>query len=445
MQSGSIITSFPLRILGWIAMAVVFLNLTNLYTLISGLTGLPFRFVGIAFIGILGLYVVSSIRDLKRVLSCKPFVAFLVLFTLIPAVSVFIAPITMLRFSGYNVLSALIFLTSVIWLMQNGWERFCKIILISWAVGVFFIVLSYFLPGFFAPIAEMQAIANQQDSVWGQIRIAQEGQGRAFGLYMQSNRASLALALHLLILLPTFFHNRPIGRMVILGVTFFAVLLTGSRGGFIYVIAVTGLLFVFEMLRGVRQGGHVVSGLSLLPRYFALGILAIGLFTLAALYGGQTRAEQSPVDRIMNSFFDDSVDLTADASVQARLYAQQVYIQKIAGRPVIGHGLGASDYERYMGTMPLSSHNMILETAYAYGIPVMLACYGLLFFLAKSPQSRKMRSYFRYDLSSMLVIFFVMASFASTSVFDYRIFPVVMAFWMTMLYFPVSSYQQRLV
>lgn len=436
----------PARFLGFIAIAIVWLNITNLYTLISGLTGIPFKAIGLFFMFILFLYLVVN-NQVLGILFRRPQVwYFLIVFIAVPIVSMALAPVIIPRFAGYLALSALMFLTVMVWINQEGWENFCKVLLVSWITGITGIILSYLAPSVFESVAYMQkAVFQGNISQYIGIQVSTEAQGRAFGFYMQANRACLYVCLHLVLLLPTFLHNKPTWRMLLLGTTFFAVLLTGSRGGFIYMLVLCAALFYFEMRNGVRVRGQVQSGISLLPRYIILGILAALALILAESLRVSSNPEQSAAKRIISSFFDDDVQLSEDNSVLSRLIMQRIYLSSILKSPVIGYGLGASDYKQALGELNLSSHNNILETAYAYGIPMTLAMYGFFIYLCFTRQSKDMQRYFRYNMSWIIVACIFIASFLNNSVFDYRVFPTVMAFWLSMLYFPKSSHQPAFI
>ncbi|MDP0498069.1 MAG: O-antigen ligase family protein [Verrucomicrobiota bacterium JB024] len=433
------------RLIGFAAMASVWLNFTFLYMMISGVTGIPFKIVGVLFLAIMALYLMVNYKVTMTVLKKPQMAFFMIVFVCIPAVSVVIAPVLIFRFASYCVLCGMIFLTVIVWIQQEGWERFSKIIITSWMMGIIGVILSYFFPSFFENIAYMQADASAVGlGAWQDVRVAQENVGRAFGFYMQSNRACLALTVHLLILLPVFLHNKPTWRMIFLGVTFFAVLLTGSRGGFLYMVILTALLFFFEMRNGVRDRHGIQSGVGLLPRYLVLGILAVGALVLAETASANKSAkmdDKTAVERILSSFFGNDASLAEDSSVQARLMAQVQYVGSVLRSPIIGHGLGASDYQKFTGGLYLSSHNNILETAYSYGIPMTLAMYGFLIYLCFTPQTKHMRDFFRYNFSWITLMLMLAASFATNTLFDYRIFPVLMGFWLAMLYFPTSSNQ----
>lgn len=436
--------SRKMRALDYISIFVVFLNITNSYTLLSAMTGVSFRIVGVGMIGVLGLNLFFNQQIIKRILRRRVYVTYLLLFFLVPALSTLIYPSSMITNIGYLLLSALIFTNCSILIIRMGWQNMSRYILFSWMTGVSFIVISYFFPDFFERIAIMQHLASSEAGrSAGEAKIAQAASGRAFGLYMQSNRACLAMGLHLLMLLPIYFHQRHSSRMIILGVTLFAVLLTGSRGGFVYIGVISLLLVAFEMSNGVRVGGRVQSGLTVAPKYILLTLLSVIALFSAEFYSGVNDVEISPVQRILESFFDDEVNLTDDKSVVSRLDAQKVYLQEIAKSPLIGHGLGARAHEKMTGTLENSSHNNILETAYKFGIFLALVTYGFFFYLACSKESLKRRKYFRYDISWMLAIFIVISSFTINTLFDYRVFPVMMAFWMGMLYFPISSNSVR--
>jgi hypothetical protein len=436
--------SRKMRALDYIAISVVFLNITNAYTLLSAMMGVSFSIVAVGMISVLGLNLCFNQQIIKRILRRRVYVTYLLLFFLVPALSTLTTPSSTIKHLGYVLLSALIFTNCSILIIKMGWQNMSRYILFSWMTGVAFIVISYFFPDFFERIAIMQHLASSETgSSVGEVKIAQAASGRAFGLYMQSNRACLAMGLHLLMLLPIYFHQRHSARMIILGVTFFAVLLTGSRGGFVYMGVISLLLVAFEMSNGVRVGGRVQRGITVVPKYILLMFLSVIALFSAEFYSGVNDVEISPVQRILESFFGDGVDLTDDQSVVARLDAQEMYLQKIAKSPLIGHGIGARAHEKIMGTLLVSSHNNILETAYNYGVILAFSTYGFFVYLACSKQSIKRRRDFKYDISWMLVIFIVISSFTINTLFDYRVFPMMMAFWMGMLYFPISSNSVR--
>lgn len=425
------------NLLDTIAKFIVFLNFTNLYTLLSGVTGVPFRLVGIAFIGLLVVYLFIN-REIVARISARPEVwIFVVLFIILPTLSTIIAPIFLLSFAGYQVLAGCVFLTVIVWVLKDGYANFTRWIFWSFIIGIVGILLSYLQPGLFESVAYMQAAASPLGvGEFETVTVATERQGRAFGFYMQPNRASFAIALHLLILVFVGYHSRVKSRLAILAVTLFAILLTGSRGGFVYVGLIAGMLVFFELKNGVRIKGRVFGGMRSIPAYLFFGLVGLGFVGLAAYIDYDRNPERSAVMRVLNTFFSSqSESLAYDPSIEGRLIAQSDYIQAIKRSPILGHGLGASAVDKYRGALFLSSHNNILETAYNYGIPMTLAMYGYLFWLAFGRGSRAMKDYFRLNYSVAMFTFILASSMVTNIVFEYRVFPTAMGFWVAMIVF----------
>ena len=121
------------------------------------------------------------------------------------------------KYGGKTLLSLLIFLNCTIIMIKTGRQNFSKLIFLSWGIGVFFIIYSYFNPFFFESIGTIQAeLMNEaKRKNMGFLKL-----GRAFGLYMQPNRAATAICLHLLIILPTYFSQKHKYRILIICISF---------------------------------------------------------------------------------------------------------------------------------------------------------------------------------------------------------------------------------
>jgi len=144
------------RIFDYLLIGVVFLNFTNIYTFLSGLTGLSFKVFGVASILLMVGYCIVNSASLNRFLSVKPALWFLLLFVVIPIVSVVYAPHRELRYIGYTANCGMIFIVTGIWIIKYGWVAFSKVILLSWVVCISGIVLSYFAPAVFEQVALIQ-------------------------------------------------------------------------------------------------------------------------------------------------------------------------------------------------------------------------------------------------------------------------------------------------
>ena len=427
----------PERIFDYLLIVVVFLNFTNIYTFLSGLTGLSFKVFGIGSILLMVGYCMVSSASLSRFLSVKPALWFLLLFVVIPIVTTAYAPLRELRYIGYTTNSGMIFIVTGIWIIKYGWVSFSKIILLSWGVCISGIVLSYFAPAVFEQVALIQEQAAGGANSWSVVDIAESSQSRAFGFYMQSNRAGHAVIMHLLVLLPFLLHDRSYWRIVLLAVSFGAVLLTGSRGGFLVLLFLSNILFFYEFKNGVRTKHGISPGIAALPRYVLLvGTSAlVGFFIITvSIQSDLLEAGSSSATRIFESLFSGEYDIAVDSSVQARLHTQEIFISRILENPILGRGHYSTEWGKYHGIIPISAHNMYLNLAYQYGIPVMLGCYALLFYLLFSREAKAVVEHFRFNPVFMLVFVLCTYSFISTTAFDLRIFPAVISFFLVMLY-----------
>ena len=108
----SSLLSNPKRLFNYIALFVVFLNFTNIYTILSGVLNIPFRHLSIGMMGILSLNVLVNLNIFLQVFKNKIFWFFLIVFCLIPAIGVVISPYTILRYFGYYILSGLLFVNA---------------------------------------------------------------------------------------------------------------------------------------------------------------------------------------------------------------------------------------------------------------------------------------------------------------------------------------------
>lgn len=414
-----------------LAKVVILLNISNLYVFVSGVTRIPFSLFGISFVVILSLYCLINRRLVAQVIFTRYALPWVILFVLLPIASVVIAPLFLKQYVAYHILSLLIFSSTLVWFLKEGYHSLAKWIFVSLAIGLVGVLLSYFFPGQFERIATMQQVAAVGEaSQIGEVRISTAEQGRAFGFYMQPNRAAYAIMVHFILLAFTSLYLRPKLRLLLLVFCGFVILLTGSRGGFIYFASAALALCFFEIFLGQRVGRVVLSGIRSVPRYAFFFILALVVCSAALFLDYSRNPEASVVLRIFESLQGlFSSDYKYDASVEGRLIAQEYYIKGILGSPIWGHGLGAAEYGKFFGSLFLSSHNSYLEAAYAYGIPMAFAMYGYLIYMANSRPARRIREHFRASLPWVIAIYFIMASFITNTVFDYRVFPFVMAYW----------------
>lgn len=427
------------RYFGYVIIAMVLSVFTNLYTFLAGVLGVPFKIIGVMFIGSMSFYCMLNFQVVSRIIKERAFGWYLALFVVLPVLSSLYSPYFEIRYVGYTVLGGLIFLSTAIWMLIEGWEKFTKLIVLCWCVCVAGIAMSYFVPGVFKSVALLQEVATGGGGSLTEVRIANQGQARAFGFYMQSNRAAYALILHLLILLPTLLHDKPMRRIFMIAVSFFAILLTGSRTGFLVLFGLTGLIVLSELRYGIKDKGRIKSGFTSIPKYIILGVLAIVITVAAMSLGKVDSLGQNAIERIFVSLFSGDYSMSEDMSVQARLGSQGAFIKQIMLSPLWGYGLFSMEWGIYTGRLPIAAHNMYLDVAYQFGLPVLLGSYGLLLYLCLCEKSKRMTQYFRMNVSVIMFTVICVYSFASNTVLEFRTFPVFAAFWMMLIFFPTSG------
>ena len=432
------------RLLNYMSILIVFLNFTNCYLFISGISGLAFRHVSILMMLILVLNISANLKTLHYlIIARKIFLLFLLIFCVFPILGVYLSPYVMMRFVGYYVLSALIFINVILFIKKEGFSVFNRYLFYSYLFTLFGILLSYLYPNLFYTISQMQVEAMGRYSVWGDIQVSEANHARAFGFYMQPNKAYTAVLFHLYILVTTFFNKNFNGRLFLYISSFSAILLTGSRGGVLMFCIFIALILLSEIRRGGRgKFNQKVNFISFIPAYFSLFILlnlaalTLMIFGKSSFLGDGLNAVQKIVGTITTA---QTHGFLSDASIFYRIQAQSEYLNFIFQNPlsiIIGNGVGASDYYKYFGDLSNSSHNNFLEVVFEHGLPLGLIMYGFLIYLAFTRQSKQFLAHYGYNISALIVVCFLIQSFTINTLFTFRLFPLLAGFWLMALYFP---------
>ena len=449
----SALLSNPKRLFNYIALFVVFLNFTNLYTMISGFSAISFRHLSFIMMSILSVNILLNLNPIKKIFGKKIFIFYLLVFCIIPALSVFLSPYVIMRYLGYYVLSGLLFINCCIFIQVEGSHIFKRWIIISFYITIFGIIASYYAPSLFNKIADMQAMSKGEFGVWDTVKVGSSVHSRAFGFYMQPNISYTSVLFHLIILVTTLFNNKLFLRLGLYGVAFFSVLLTGSRGGFIMFFVFLATLLLSECLNGCRdRWNRKISFIKVMPHYAViLGLIAV-IGIAVSVFGKESSkgVGLNVVEKIYYTFVPNLSDTSIgeDQSLSARFDYQKAYIQKLKENPIrllIGHGVGSTAYFRFTGDLPNTSHNNFLEKTFIHGIFISVAMYGMFLFLCKQRCSRLFNHQYGYNISKIITVILFIQTFTINTLFSYRLFPVLVAFWLMALYFPNDRPQERLV
>ena len=435
----------PKKLLNYLSILVVFLNFTNAYLMLSGLLSIPFTLLSYIMMSILALnVVVYRSVVLKVILERKIFIFYIIIFCAIPALGVFLSPYTMIRYIGYNVLSALLLLNVIIFIQQEGFLIFKKLVFFSFITTLAGLLVSYIAPELFRKIANLQASAMNSYGVLDVVKVSSAEHARAFGFYMQPNVAYTGILFHLYILTTAYFNTNFFGRLFLYISSFGAILLTGSRGGFVMFFVFIMTIFISEVKNGCRNKfNQKVSLLKYVPSYLVLGISLSFIVIALMVFGKGSDADEgfNVVQKITSTFFpaQSGYGVSNDISVLSRFDAQIVYLERIFGDffgLIFGNGTGAAKYYRYFGEIPTASHNNFLEMTFAHGIVVSLCMYGFFIFLTASKKSKQFFYAHGYNISWIITVCMFIQSFTINVLFNYRLLPILVGFWLMSLFFP---------
>jgi hypothetical protein len=435
----------PKKLLNYLSILVVFLNFTNAYLMLSGLLSIPFTLLSYLMMSILALNVVVYRSVVLKIISeRKIFIFYIIIFCVIPALGVFLSPYTMIRYIGYNILSALLLLNVVIFIHQEGFRVFKKLVFFSFITTLAGLLVSYIAPELFRKIANLQASAMNSYGVLDVVKVSSAEHARAFGFYMQPNVAYTGILFHLYILITAYFNTNFLGRLFLYISAFGAILLTGSRGGFVMFFLFVMIIFISEVKNGCRDKfNRKVSLLKFVPSYLILGF-SLSLIVIALMvFGKGSTADEgfNVVQKITSTFFpsQSGYGVSNDISVLSRFDAQIVYLERIFGDffgLIFGNGTGAAKYYRYFGEIPTASHNNFLEMTFAHGIVVSLCMYGFFIFLTASKKSKQFFYAHGYNISWIITVCMFIQSFTINVLFNYRLLPILVGFWLMSLFFP---------
>lgn len=418
-------------IVRWLCIVAIVINFTFLFTFAAAFGGISFKATGLFSLFALGLYCAYNLETVKALLRVKQVWYILILYSFYPVLLAFITPVFPLRFIGYNILGLLLMLASAILFSNEGVKRFGKIMLFAWFLSAAGIMVSLLAPNIFKQVAAMQEEAKETSNILQETRIATAEQSRAFGFYMQPNRAAYGTIIFAAILVVTYFQQRTVLRYLFLGATFFLVLLTGSRGGLLQCLVLVALVIGNEIVSGLRVRGVRRSFLTVLPSLVLFAIVGLSGFFLVSyltsdgVYGG------GMLDRVFALFQGGGEGFMYDGSVQARLYAQEVYLSRILDSPFIGHGLASNVFYQNHGGLPLSSHNAYFEYAFNHGMVAMILMWGGIFVIACGRKARSSVRLLHYNYPLILALILMSSSFVVGGALYARFFSVALGVWLS--------------
>lgn len=421
------------RMIHYFCIVTLVVNFSFLFTFAAALGAVSFKVTGLLSLLVLFVYCADNKQILFRFVSCWPVLYVIFFYSLLPWMLSFLTPIFPLRFIGYNLLGLLLLLSTAIFVGKEGVDKFGKVIFITWLITGLGLVLSVVSPGVFKGVAAMQEEVKGTVHILQETKIGTANQSRAFGFYMQPNRAAYALVLFAVILSCTYFRKLTYWRYFFLAVTLGLLLLTGSRGGLLQFAVLLFFIMGNEIISGIQSRAGVRSFSSVVPALLLFGAVGVGgYFIVNQLTGGGFEA--SMLDRVFNLFRGGGQSVLYDGSVQHRLRAQEVYIDAIISSPFLGHGLAANIFHQNHGFLPLSSHNAFFEYAFNYGIPAALCLWLGLIVIGMSRSAVRVRQILHYNLPLLLALLLVVSSMVVGGAIYSRFYSVTLGMWLSLQY-----------
>jgi len=332
-----------------------------------------------------------------------------------PLLTLSYAPAIDWRSVGLTLHTLLLILTAAVYTLRSGWRRVRMLAGLAILVSLGGFLLTWILPGLFEAMADL---AGGRSSY----------QGRAFGFFMQPNKAAAALCVLFIFWLArpetTSLRHSFLNSLLLMAV----VAPTGSRGVLVICLCVCGLYLWFASREDSRSPGRpqsrtvrVLQLLTLSPTLVLLLLLAFSTAGNLLLLSDSFRT-QGLGSRLL--FYTETrlIDTVRhEQSFSVRLRAQQDYLKSIASQPILGQGLGATEYRRNQGEISISSHNVFIEKAYEFGVFYSLSLALFLGLLFASRQHARIGRVLAFPMARLFLIAFTALGMLSNTLFEERV------------------------
>ncbi|ESA38756.1 hypothetical protein N836_29970 [Leptolyngbya sp. Heron Island J] len=412
-----------------IAGLVIVLNSTYFFIFASPLIGIPVALATQALLAANFLYIYLQKKQLLILLRKKIVIGWVITLGVWPLLTSLYSASASPRNIGLALYFCSLFLLALIYTTVNGWRKFHALILWSVVLSAIGLILSLIFPETFTAAG----LASGARSYY---------RGRAFGFFMQPNRAAANIAFLCIIWLSgsQFSNIFKVFTKVLLWMLL--ILVTASRGGLVTSIAAILLIFLdFSLYKWNGKKYLYVIGktkkkISEWQRKSFLNFkknIFIYLLFLACsvlvfqhlspnLFGDiEIREFESVISRTTDFFALDSLDeVQSIDSAQVRLRAQKQFIHRIYEHPLIGRGLGSSVHDVEKGVLFLSSHNAYLSALYDYGVLYLIVYIYTCIYLYRTSQKSKLQYYLGNRIILQFLLCAAVTSFFNNQVHDSR-------------------------
>lgn len=341
-------------------------NLTAFYNMLSERLGIPLQLQGAFFI-LTGMLVLAAASVRTQQLFKNVWVVGLFLMVVcFPSFTFFYSPLAQLREVALPLMFFVLVLATLVSVQVRGWPEVWRVLEIAILLNIVGIFISFVFPQQFLTVFSV----GKGDYTLGA--------GRAAGFFLNGNQSAKALTMMTIGWLAVPRVYRRFWRISpILLASFIAILMTGSRSGLLVYAFIAGSASIYQYF---AKSGRKFSPWKLYFIYLPLLLpVMLGLFIVALnlakpyLSDEYARSDMSLTGRLDTyaqgpaAIYDNIIE-----AAEGRWYVSKPYWDAAFDRPLIGHGVRAQQYMRYMSGLELISHNTYVTFAYEYGFPYMV-------------------------------------------------------------------------
>lgn len=362
-------------------------SVTSLNNWIASYFSISLTRIGILSIFLVSSYLLININIIMQLLQNRTMWVFLLFFLIVPIMTLPFSPMSRdLRSISIYLLNIAHILSFMVIMLKFPLRIIGILALVSLLIAYAGAFLSVWNPSLF----DYQFDANILQSSGA--TSAEAGtkliQGRAFGFLIEPNTLGSNIICLTLVYVCFYKTKYAFTKLLFLGISFLAILLTGSRGATLNYMVFLLVLSIYYLKHGIpltlkRVSTNFVLLLSLLS-------VLVGVFFISQIVTSKTTAElnktnmyyESPTERIIRFMKGDTED---NGSENSRLSLIRHYFHEVISYP-IPRGLFAMDYNYYSNKKIGGSHNEFLRIAYELSILCLLSMliYFAFFFFGKN-------------------------------------------------------------
>jgi len=413
---------------------VLLLNLTGLFSFIAPQFRVNIAAVSLVLLFLNCLYIIVNHKIALRIFHKKLTFYWFIFLIIWPLLTIIYAPEINLRAIGIQVYFFTLLLATIIYITRNGFKSFHRIVAAAIIISVFGLILSMFRNDLFQSVASL----SRRQSVY---------QRRAFGFFMQPNRAARNLVFLFIVWFAGLRKSNVIITSIFLIGFMTSVALTGSRGGVITAAAVV-LLICINIKTNKKTNRITIS-----PKWTVILLLVFGgslggITLLQNVFSNVLPRHYGKFDitdrlKAISQMKFTAKSSSGESTIANRLETQKQYLNMIRNRLVFGYGFDSGRAFEDAGVLTRSSHNQYLIVAFESGIFRLGLYLFLIILLYIHPKRKQIEGCLHSNSYAQFVVSIILAGMVSNTVLDSRVLYVVLGCFIGLLVYPQKILSNR--